>query len=132
MSRFFLTENEFYYFLDVLAPPKSFPTPVAKYTLCEMSITWQMYGGHDFKAKDDPKREVRFTEVQLDDKVAFSHVHRGTVTLSPPQNERTKGLSWVQRGGADRDHLVLMELQLNKVGLQSYRVATYIPYLIFF
>ncbi|KAH1007770.1 hypothetical protein HUJ04_004965 [Dendroctonus ponderosae] len=100
---------------DVLAPPKSFPTPVAKYTLCDMSITWKMYGGHDFKTKDDPKREVRFTEVQLHDKVSFSHAHRATVTLSPAQNERTKGLSWIQRGGANRNHSVLMELQLNKV-----------------
>src|SRR5699024_8743881 len=33
---------------DPLKTPKNFPTPTTKYTLCEMTIVWHMFGGSDF------------------------------------------------------------------------------------
>lgn len=103
---------------DILAPPKGFPTPVTRYTLCDMSIVWQMFGGNDFKGKDDSKKEVRFLEKQLTNRVTFSNAER-KVNLTTPEDSRTKGLSWIQKGGVNRDHSVLMELQLSKVRIFS-------------
>ncbi|XP_050294529.1 autophagy-related protein 2 homolog A isoform X2 [Anthonomus grandis grandis] len=97
---------------DPLAPPKDFPTPTSRYTLCDMSIVWHMYGGHDFKRRDDPKKGVKFSEKQLSDTVSFS---KNKVTLSQVDDARTKDLTWMQKGGPGRDHAVLMELQLSKV-----------------
>lgn len=54
---------------DVLKAPKSFPTPVLRYTLYEMSITWHMYGGSDFKTTPDcsssqTKKNVTINETE--------------------------------------------------------------------
>lgn len=38
---------------DVLKAPKSFPAPMLRYTLCEMSVTWNMFGGSDFRPNGD-------------------------------------------------------------------------------
>lgn len=34
---------------DVLKTPKNFPSAVYRYTLCEMTLIWHMYGGKDFE-----------------------------------------------------------------------------------
>ncbi|XP_066263102.1 autophagy-related protein 2 homolog B [Euwallacea similis] len=103
---------------DILAPPKNFPTPTSRYTLCDMSIVWQMYGGNDFKAQkkeEGSKKEVRFADKQLGDTVTFSNKDHSRVNFTKPKNDRTRNLSWIQKGGLNRDHSVLMELQLSKV-----------------
>jgi len=33
---------------DLLQTPPNYPAPVLKYTLCEMTLIWHMYGGNDF------------------------------------------------------------------------------------
>lgn len=43
---------------DLLKAPLSFPTPVYKYTLREMTLVWHMYGGLDFKSSVPPKKHV--------------------------------------------------------------------------
>lgn len=99
---------------DVLEPPKDFPTPTMRYTLCEMSIIWQMFGGNDFKVleKEVSKKEVRFSEKHFNDRVTFSS-NSAKVTFN--QDQKSDNLSWITRGGIDRDHNTLMELQFNKV-----------------
>lgn len=42
---------------DLLKAPADFPMAVQRYTLCEMSLIWHMYGGHDFPNDDDKKKE---------------------------------------------------------------------------
>ena len=37
---------------NLLGSPDSYSTPVYRYTVREMSIVWQMYGGNDFKASN--------------------------------------------------------------------------------
>lgn len=39
---------------DFLKAPKGYPSPVAKYTLREMTVVWHMYGGHDFPCVQNP------------------------------------------------------------------------------
>lgn len=42
---------------DLLKAPTDFPMAVQRYTLCEMSLVWHMYGGHDFPSDDEKKKE---------------------------------------------------------------------------
>ncbi|XP_060533459.1 autophagy-related protein 2 homolog B isoform X2 [Cylas formicarius] len=107
---------------DLLQPPKHFPTPVVRYTLCEMTVVWQMYGGNDFKEPDQEnrKKEVRFSEKQLSHKVTFSN-SKNQVSIDAETDKKLIGMHWMERGGENRDHNVLMELQLNKVRFQHER-----------
>ena len=34
---------------DQLLAPAHYPNPITKYTVDEMSLVWQIYGGYDFK-----------------------------------------------------------------------------------
>ena len=42
---------------DLLKAPQDFPMAVQRYTLCEMTLVWHMFGGHDFPNDDDKKKE---------------------------------------------------------------------------
>lgn len=45
---------------DLLKAPSDFPMAVQRYTLCEMSLVWHLYGGRDFDENDKRKeREER-------------------------------------------------------------------------
>lgn len=98
-----------------LDPPKSFPTPVLRYTLCEMTVIWHMYGGNDFEAASGPeKKTVSFADVQLTEGVRFSRSHMGRVTFADEKKKPKR--EWQVMGGPHRDHDTLMEMQFNKVG----------------
>lgn len=100
---------------DALKTPEHFPTPTMRYTLCEMTIVWHMYGGHDFKVleKEAKKKTVNFSDTKLDT-ISFSK-DAGFVNISSAADKKLENIPWALRGGANRDHSVLMELQLNKV-----------------
>lgn len=38
---------------DLLKAPENFPMAVMRYTLCEMTLTWHLYGGNDFPSDND-------------------------------------------------------------------------------
>lgn len=42
---------------DLLKAPKDFPMAVQRYTLCDLSLIWHLYGGHDFPTEEDKKKE---------------------------------------------------------------------------
>uniref|UniRef100_A0A182Y760 Autophagy-related protein 2 n=1 Tax=Anopheles stephensi TaxID=30069 RepID=A0A182Y760_ANOST len=42
---------------DLLKAPEDFPSAVERYTICEMTVTWHIYGGRDFLTKDDRRRK---------------------------------------------------------------------------
>ncbi|KAB0799030.1 hypothetical protein PPYR_06910 [Photinus pyralis] len=100
---------------DLLKPPKNFPTPVMRYTLCEMSVVWHMYGGNDFKSDNKQKKSVNFSDLRTG--VCYSNSRSGEVIFTSTQKKKTN-VTWQVQGGANRDHDVLMELQLNKVRFQ--------------
>lgn len=106
---------------DLLKPPKHYPTPVLRYTLCEMSIIWHMYGGNDFKEaeKVNQKKTVNFSDTQLNDVVSFSKSQKDQVTFQSLTDKKKNNMSWIVRGGVNRDHSVLIEFQLNKVHILS-------------
>lgn len=108
---------------DLLKPPKHFPAAVLRYTLCEMTLIWHMYGGYDFKTtvKEDEKpnkKTVNFSDVShenLDGGVTYSKNTPGEVNFTSAPEKKHQNISWQVKGGIARDHDVLMELQLNKV-----------------
>lgn len=101
---------------NALKTPEHFPTPTVRYTLCEMTIVWHMYGGNDFKVpdKESKKKTVNFSDTKLDT-ISFSNRDSGFVNITSAADKKLENIPWTLRGGANRDHSVLMELQLNKV-----------------
>ncbi|KAJ8924233.1 hypothetical protein NQ315_007024 [Exocentrus adspersus] len=101
---------------DALKTPEDFPTPTMRYTLMEMSVVWQMYGGNDFKLQDkeNRKKTVNFSDTALDT-ISFSNRNSDSVRMTSSSSKRLADIPWTQRGGPSRDHSVLMELHLNKM-----------------
>lgn len=111
---------------DLLKPPKHFPPAVLRYTLCEMTLVWHIYGGYDFQStvreNEIHKKTVNFSENQPGiegSNVSFSKTDINKVTFkSSKEIKENSVLNWKTKGGVKRDHDVLMELQLNKVRFQ--------------
>lgn len=100
---------------DLLKSPKHYPIPITSVALCELTLVWHMYGGSDFKVYQDSKnKKVTFSESQLSPNVNFSNARGGEVVLSAAVPKKKK-IDWQERGGSNRDHSVLMEVQLSKV-----------------
>ncbi|EDS41201.1 autophagy-specific gene 2 [Culex quinquefasciatus] len=105
---------------DLLLAPQGFPMAVTRYTICEMSVTWHLYGGHDFQTEEDRKKpkvkksEHSFAHLPMSEAyksgVSYS---KGSpaVTFGPVTQKQT----WKSRGGLERKHDVMMEVQINKV-----------------
>lgn len=110
---------------------------VLRYTLCEMTLVWHIYGGHDFQStikpedKENIKRNtkqnktVNFYEEDRsrieDSGVSFSRMDGNSVTftnVNKKKKDEELSKNWRVKGGVGRDHDVLMELQLNKVRFQ--------------
>lgn len=101
---------------DILKPPKHFPIPTLRYTLCEMTIIWHMYGGSDFRPIDkEKKKTVNFADLQINEGVSYSSTNMGGRVIFREKKKPT--LPWQIMGGPNRDHDVLMEFQLNKVSV---------------
>ncbi|XP_047512068.1 autophagy-related protein 2 homolog A isoform X1 [Pieris napi] len=126
---------------DVLKAPKSFPLPVLRYTLCEMSITWNMFGGNDFRPTSDiPKKSV---SIDIDPRKSSPTNTKRNKDYEPYEKGRalaaayrTGGVSWSAgservrapappvkhdiraRGGKHRDHHTCVKLCLAKVKFQ--------------
>ncbi|XP_012275672.1 autophagy-related protein 2 homolog B isoform X2 [Orussus abietinus] len=123
--------------IDLLKAPKHFPLPVLRYTLCEMTLVWHIYGGKDFgKPRSALKKHVTIDEsgqhcdaqIKLRSPTAISEisfsknspneVRFGSVPNSPRIKARETTPEWYMMGGPGRQHDVLMEFQLNKVRFQ--------------
>ncbi|XP_071962999.1 autophagy-related protein 2 homolog A-like isoform X2 [Antedon mediterranea] len=100
---------------DQLKSPDTFPAALKRFTLKEMTIIWQMYGGKDFAAVS--KGKTFESSSSLNDKTSSSP-HGRNLSASPScaRNPSKTNSKWYLQG--DRDQDVLMELQLNKVRFQ--------------
>ncbi|XP_047132306.1 autophagy-related protein 2 homolog B isoform X1 [Hydra vulgaris] len=100
-----VTENFFkvpFGSFNLLGSPDDYPPPVYRYTVREMSIIWQMYGGSDFKVPS----------LKLSDK------SKGGSAKSKETNQPDKSKTNRVKGGVGRDLDTLMEIQMNKVRFQ--------------
>lgn len=106
---------------DLLQAPKGFPMAVTRYTVCEMTVTWHLYGGHDFTTEEDKKKskakkshsEHTFAHFPMSEayKCGVSY-SKGSPSVSIGPNQK---LTWKNRGGPERRHDVMMEVQINKL-----------------
>lgn len=121
---------------DLLKAPRHFPAPILRYTLCEMTLIWHMYGGKDFEVPITSKKQVIINDNTIRSNIApqdktkspwwdgvtfnksnSNEIHFGSAPNSP--REKCKEITdWQVMGGPGRRHDILMELQLNKVRFQ--------------
>ncbi|XP_023297749.2 autophagy-related protein 2 homolog A [Lucilia cuprina] len=120
---------------DLLRTPTNFPMPEQRYTLCEMTFTWHLYGGHDFPTtsssaggKTPATTASAGTGGETSaNKTAMSDTYRQGVFYANesshlPQVKKPKEkLTWKSVGGSSRNHEVLVEMQFTKVRF-SYEV----------
>lgn len=102
---------------DVLKAPKDFPTPVMRYTLCEMTVQWKLYAGRDFRSSDDKseKKTVNFSDGQ--NAVLYTNRNTGEISFQSKPQKKQKA-NWIENGGVNRNHDIVIDIQLNKVRVQ--------------
>lgn len=123
---------------DLLRTPSNFPMPEQRYTLCEMTVTWHLYGGHDFsstsptktnnsKASSSSTAGATASGEPSSNKTAMSETYRQGVfyanescRLQQIKKPKEK-LTWKSVGGSNRNHEVLVEMQFIKVRF-SYEI----------
>jgi len=115
---------------DLLSAPIGYPVPVYRYTLREMSVVWQMYGGKDFQCGGygtspfessspklnsfSPRRSPQF--FARDNKRA-QQFRRKYEDRGAGNDERDRRIGKM-KGGIARDEKMLVELHLNKIRFQ--------------
>ncbi|XP_055377404.1 autophagy-related protein 2 homolog B isoform X2 [Condylostylus longicornis] len=109
---------------DLLKAPEGFPVAQIRYTLCEMTVTWHLYGGHDFPTKEETNNDVLKNKENLPRKYEMSEAYKMGVSFSKGHQSVQFGskkpiskLSWKTKGGPERKQDVLVEIQLTKVRL---------------
>ncbi|KAM7346426.1 autophagy-related 2 [Cochliomyia hominivorax] len=118
---------------DLLRTPSNFPIPEQRYTLCEMTVTWHLYGGHDFPSNptaasiNTTKARTATSEETSANKTAMSETYRQGVfyanescRLQQIKKPKEK-ITWKSMGGCNRNHEVLVEMQFTKVRF-SYEI----------
>lgn len=135
-NHFFVPEGK----ADLLQAPANFPMAVTRYTLCEMTFTWHLYGGQDFPCKTvDPKARytaktasasVNTSSTLMTSSTSPSSLHRMSdtyrhgvsyskgspnVVIGRPPNTLGRRQAWKQRGGPHRRYDILIEIQFTKM-----------------
>lgn len=106
---------------DLLRTPAQFPMPDRRYTLCEMTLTWHLYGGQDFSDS------ISLTGDPVIPKTPMSDTYRHGVSYSNESNrlqqekKPKEKLTWKSIGGINRNHEILVEMQFTKVRF-SYEI----------
>uniref|UniRef100_A0AAG5CVV1 Autophagy-related protein 2 n=1 Tax=Anopheles atroparvus TaxID=41427 RepID=A0AAG5CVV1_ANOAO len=130
---------------DLLKAPEGFPSAVERYTICEMTVTWHIYGGRDFLTKEDRRKKTKqqqqaggqavgskgdqkFTAssgtTNFPTALPMSEAYKSGVSYSKGSPSVSFGggsaaalakLTWKTRGGSDRQHDTTMEIHISKV-----------------
>ena len=103
--------------MDQLQRPRSFPNPRTQYTLKEMSVVWHLYGGRDFSPPQPPKSSGGLG------KGRESQRRTGLKYWDKKQAMCVHGTAWKLGGGPGRDHMVLVEMELDKVSERPSHVT---------
>ncbi|XP_030386757.1 autophagy-related protein 2 homolog B isoform X2 [Scaptodrosophila lebanonensis] len=95
--------------VDLLRAPVNFPDAEYSYTLCEMTITWHLFGGKDFPDKPESQENSRPSAVMSETyKYGVSQGHEGSAKNYEPN---------ISHGfeSFGRNTKVLVEIQLTKI-----------------
>lgn len=99
---------------DLLGSPDDYPPAVCRYTIREMSLVWQMYGGNDFQTTRSRRTSSTSSPTISSSRKSSLSSQRAT---SPSKGD-TKYKVHRVKGGVNRDVNTLMELQMNKIRFQ--------------
>ena len=98
--------------MNQLLRPHTFPSPQSQHTLKEMTIICHLYGGKDFILEDT------VTGGRRNNGKSFAREPFSVTSWRQPQHKHglhLQGRSWKLGGGLERDHSVLVEVELDKV-----------------
>ncbi|XP_053954564.1 autophagy-related protein 2 homolog A [Anastrepha ludens] len=110
---------------DLLKAPEDFPIPVSRYTLCEMTFTWHMYGGKDFAStQEDDCSKSEVSHLRMSDAYKYG-VSYSKGDKFVRGGKKPKDISWKSVGGIQRNHEVIVEIQLTKVRLSHEIYPSY-------
>lgn len=101
--------------MDQLKRPAHFPDPVMIYSLREITLVWHLYGGKDFSSSPFPSLSRRPPITASNNIVSSSKSKKGSINKKNLSLKRQQ--DWKLCGGVERDHNVLVEIELNKVSL---------------
>ena len=132
---------------DQLKAPASYPVPVIRLALREMSLVWFLYGGKDFDQSTTTQTKKLGPQNRLNSapgnfifgSAFFSHFVMKYFLLFLPAklgdtkslgsqadaDQQSKSPAWLRRGGPGRDHSILMEIHLNKVQCKLLSHSSY-------
>lgn len=115
---------------DLLKAPNDFPLAVVRYTLCEMSLVWHIYGGRDFLTEEEKKTlKVNKRRTTKNQHMIMSNAYKMGVSFSKGspkvQFGVTEKFTWKTKGGRERRHDILMEFHINKVRFSHETYPTY-------
>ncbi|KAM3960547.1 LOW QUALITY PROTEIN: autophagy-related protein 2 homolog A-like [Aphomia sociella] len=85
---------------DVLKAPKSFPMPLYRYNLCEMSVTWTMFGGNDFRPGNELVTVKKTVTIDVDRKQASPLAIKRNTKEYEPCDGRSPGASSASSGSS--------------------------------
>uniref|UniRef100_A0A1A9W3L6 Autophagy-related protein 2 n=1 Tax=Glossina brevipalpis TaxID=37001 RepID=A0A1A9W3L6_9MUSC len=97
---------------DLLKSPDNFPMAEYRYTLCEMTFTWHLYGGQDF-SQDIPKKEANLDPNKSE--MSDDYCHGVSYAKVGCEKKPKEKITWKSIGGRNRNHEVLVEIELSKV-----------------
>ena len=104
--------------MNHLQRPSSFPLPQIQYTLKEMTIVWHLFGGRDFALASSRKKPHRVTGATEAGKMGVASWRQAHGRLRGGYRLDLHGQPWKLGGGPGRDHSVLVEVELDKVGVE--------------
>lgn len=109
---------------DLLKAPREFPMALFRYTLCEVTLTWFMYGGNDFEQTSSKTEPAKRKVVTIDEgfgrdigsvsSVRYSVAGSKHISLNREDVHRRSKIV-KHNGGTNRKENVLIEVHVNKV-----------------
>nr|AWV66695.1 autophagy-related protein 2 [Brachionus koreanus] len=116
--------------IDVLKAPENFPCPINVFSIQEISLNWFLYAGSDFEADVETARS-RHNSASSTVSTSTSPQSVKSTTSSPSVKctptsvhfskaggriiKKYENLTWITRGGQNRNLDVCMEIALHKV-----------------
>ncbi|XP_041353099.1 autophagy-related protein 2 homolog A-like isoform X2 [Gigantopelta aegis] len=104
--------------IDQLKAPEHFPAPEKRYTLIELTLVWYLYGGKDFGGKHKDLKKLDGDLTSQFDRGSLVGASLGKRSRSKEKKVRDHDVTWLTRGGPNRDLNTVMEIQLTKVQCQ--------------
>lgn len=106
---------------DFLKAPNGFPVPLKKFTLCNMNIKFQIFGGSDFEPIENRPKKKQFA---ITDCATYTKSTEGRVLIKEREIKRSK------HSGYSRCRDTLVELCLKKVSVLIFCLSFFYSFVL--